>query len=627
MRARILRALTRVILAASIATTAAAQTAFDITTVPRMPGFSDVIVAGTNVIYLSPETPDATGKALRALLQAQGWTLFDSPPFEDRDEQSFEQQKFIRGADAISVYTVTAPARDNRTSVQYSLIPLPAALPIPKDATRLGYSMTAPHLEAFSSQKPAELLDFYTAELGKSGWQRWTMPNNKLDPSKADSVRTHFVKDSEKPLLLTASSAKDGRSYVYLKAVSQDEMMLDYAPKAEAPKAEAEAEAAPTTPPPAAASDEDNTDEKFADLVQGLIKEAMKPVPKAEKKAEEKAAVVPIAVLANNTTPLPLPETATEIEHDGEDGTLEFESASNVPSLAAFYREQMKAQGWKEKRGIMNSDRLTTLDFSKGKDERLLFTIHNMTRFVDVSIRGDSLKTADAKPTATDAAASSSDTTSEASQESVKQYALDELEVAESAALPVPKPNTSVGSTKSKFFYSAMATVQTSIDTIVAFYRRELPKRDITEDTSAARITASDATLKFTTKEGPAVLKVTHKDGYSNIELTVSQKSKAEASGLMPKAGYVKILFGNIEETPGEITIGGKTFNVKAGERAEDPNSSPSIEMKPGKHAFTVKSKGKPAQKDEHQFNAGEIWGILIGPGGGLPLPMYQTGE
>lgn len=623
MRARILRVVACAAFAVSaVASTGSAETAFDITSVPRMPGFSDVIVAGPNVIYISPETPAESGKAIRALLQAQGWTLFDSPPFEDRDEENYEQQKFIRGADAISVYTVIAPARGNRTSVQYSLIPIPAALPIPKDAARLGFSITGPHLEAFSSQKPAELLEFYTAELGKSGWQRWTTPNNKLDSSKPDSVRTHFVKDSQNPLLLTASTAKDGRSYVYLKAVSHEEMMLDYAPKtAEAPAAE---EPAPAAAPQAAESNDD-TDEEFADLVQGLVKEAMKPVPKAEKKAEEKAAVVPVALLANNTAPLPLPETASEIEHDGEDGTLEFESASNVPSLAAFYREQMKALGWKEKRGIMNSDRLTTLDFSKGKDERLLFTIHNMTRFVDVSIRGDSLKTAQA--TADSVPTPSSGESIELPAEPVKQYALEDLEVVESAALPVPKPNNSIGSTKSKFFYSAMASVPASVETIVAFYRRELPKRDMTEDESVARIAANDATLKFASKEGPVTLKVTHKDGQSNIELTVSQKAKAEASGMMPKAGYVKILFGNIEEAPGEITIGGKTFKVKAGERAEDPNTSPSIEMKPGKHAFTVKAKGKAAQKDEHQFNAGEIWGILIGPGGGLPLPMYQSGD
>lgn len=624
MRARILRAIACAAFAISaVASTSSAETAFDITSVPRMPGYSDVIVAGPNVIYISPETPAETGKAVRALLRAQGWTLFDSPPFEDRDDENYEQQKFIRGADAISVYTVIAPARENRTSVQYSLIPIPAALPIPKDATRLGFSITGPHLEAFSSQKPAELLEFYTAELGKSGWQRWTTPNNKLDPSKADHVRTHFVKDSQNPLLLTASTAKDGRSYVYLKAVSHEEMMLDYAPKeVAAPAAE---EAAPAPAPPTAESDDD-TDEKFADLVQGLVKEAMKPVPKTAKKdAAEKATVVPVALLANNTAPLPLPDTATEIEHDGEDGTLEFESSSNVPSLAAFYREQMKALGWKEKRGIMNSDRLTTLDFAKGKDERLLFTIHNMTRFVAVSIRGDSLKTAQA--TAADGTTPSSGESIERPAEPVKQYTLEELEVVESAALPVPKPNNSIGSTKSKFFYSAMASVQASVETIVAFYRRELPKRDMPEDASVARISANDATLKFASKEGPVTLKVTHKDGQSNIEVTVSQKAKAEASGMMPKAGYVKILFGNIEEAPGEITIGGKTFKVKAGERAEDPNSSPSIEMKPGKHAFTVQLKGKPAQKDEHKFNAGEIWGILIGPGGGLPLPMYQSGD
>ncbi len=207
-------------------------------------------------------------------------------------------------------------------------------------------------------------------------------------------------------------------------------------------------------------------------------------------------------------------------------------------------------------------------------------------------------------------------------ESAIKQYTLDELQVSEIVGLPVPKPNNAIGSTKSKFLYGANGTVQASIATVVAFYRRELPKRDFKEDIGA-RITANDAKLTLTTREGPAILKVMHKDGQSNIELTVRQKARAEASGLMPKPGYVRILFGNIEAAPGEITIGGRTFKVKAGERADDAKSSSSIELKPGTHAFTAQLKGKPAHKDQAQFGEGEIWGILIGPGGGLPLQMY----
>lgn len=605
---------------------AVAEPQFDITSVPRIDGATEMIVAGPNVLYVSPETPDETGKKLRALLQSSGWFHFDEPPFEDQDESDFRHQEFIRGGDAINVYVTAAPAKNNRTSVQYSVVAIPAALPIPKDATRIAFSTRQSELNCFSLQKAPELLEFYATELSKTGWQRWTMPNIKMEASKSGAVRTHFVSENKKPLLLKLSPLEDGTTYIALESVTHEEMMVDYTPRTEAPIAKVEAK-----PAPAPVEAEEDSDEKFAGLVQGLIKEAMKPVAKTGKKeAAEKAPVLPIAALANNTVPLPLPEDAKEIEHDEEDGTLEFHSAANVPSLTAFYREQMKALGWKEKRGVLNSDRLQGLDFSKGKSDRLNFTIHNMSDRVDVTVRGDSLKVADS-----DSASTSSNTKTSSDQpssielpaEPVKQYALSGLEVTEQAGLPVPTPNNSNGRTKSKFFYNAMASVQASVETIVAFYRRELPKRDWKEDAAAASISADAAKLQFTSKEGPAVLKVAHKDGQSNIELTVRQKAQAEASGLMPKAGYVRILFGNIEETPGEITIGGKTFKVKPGERAEDPKLSPSIELKPGKHAFTVKSKGKPAQKDEHQFGADEIWGILIGPGGGLPLPMYQSGD
>ncbi|HPG88017.1 MAG TPA: hypothetical protein PLD46_00055 [Hyphomicrobium sp.] len=353
MRATIFRFVSGAVIALSCAIASSpthADAPLDVTQLPRVPGFSDVIVAGPNVLYVSPDTPDDTGKKLRELFQSNGWFHFDEPPFEDQDESDFLHQEFVRGADAINVYVTAAPAKNNRTSVQYSVLAIPGALPIPKDATRIAFSTRQQELNCFSLQKPADLLEFYATELSKSGWQRWTMPNIKMEASKSGAVRTHFVSENKKPLLLKISPIDDGTTYVALEQVTHEEMMVDYTPKAEAPEAKPESKAdAKPSPAPPPADAEDDSDEKFADLVQGLIKEALKPVPKSAKKdAAEKAPVMPIAVLANNTAPVPLPEDASEIEHDEEDGTLEFHSAANVPSLTAFYREQMKALGWKE---------------------------------------------------------------------------------------------------------------------------------------------------------------------------------------------------------------------------------------------------------------------------------------
>ena len=53
----------------------------------------------------------------------------------------------------------------------------------------------------------------------------------------------------------------------------------------------------------------------------------------------------PLHALADSKTPVPLPEGAENVEFDGADGKLEFDSASSVKALAAFYRESHEVAG------------------------------------------------------------------------------------------------------------------------------------------------------------------------------------------------------------------------------------------------------------------------------------------
>jgi cytochrome c1 len=51
----------------------------------------------------------------------------------------------------------------------------------------------------------------------------------------------------------------------------------------------------------------------------------------------------PLHALAGQTTPVPVPETAENVQFDGADGRLEFDSSSSVKAVAAFYRGTMKS--------------------------------------------------------------------------------------------------------------------------------------------------------------------------------------------------------------------------------------------------------------------------------------------
>jgi hypothetical protein len=103
----------------------------------------------------------------------------------------------------------------------------------------------------------------------------------------------------------------------------------------------------------------------------------------------------PLRALADTTKPLP--ETAENVKFDGADGKLEFDSASSVKALAAFYRGSLKSLGWKEQPSVINKSNMVVMAFSKGGKE-LSFTAMQMGPKVNVSADGSGLVTANAKP-------------------------------------------------------------------------------------------------------------------------------------------------------------------------------------------------------------------------------------
>ena len=599
----------------------------DVHTIPRVPGATDVHAFPGTILYTSPTSVDDTGKAIYDLLTAGGWQRFEAPPYEAQGAGEYTQYDMKKGPHAISVYVMMAPAKGNATSVQYGVYPDTENLPVPADATEIAYSIRAPHLECLSKQTPEALLDFYRKELTALGWARFTAPKPDVAQKTSNSIRTHFIKENKDPLLFILDpEQRPGHTIVYLKSASHDEMMAEYAPKPK-PAAAPEQQAAA---PAADDDDDDDSDAKFDSMVKDLINEALKP-SKKDKPAEASLSNAPLTVSDAVAMPVPIPDLSSEIEHQATKGTLEFKSQATVAALAEFYKSQMKSIGFKEKSSVINSKTMKVLNFSRGKRDEMTFTLMQMGKRTNVSARGDILKTETVKVEKSVAAAptelppmdeQSATTQSAEPEQTAPQLTEKDFEMIDKNGLPVPNPASSSGTMKSKFQFGVMAGVEASVDTVVALYRAELLKRGWSETATAAAITAQKAQLHFETKDGPAVLKINKPGPYTNIELFVRQKDKAIASGLMPKPGQVKVMFGNILEGPGEITIASKTFKVKAGERAEDPNG-PSIELPPGKHTFTVKSKGQPAQDDTIEAGADEIWGVLIGPGGGLPLQMY----
>jgi hypothetical protein len=309
-----------------------------------------------------------------------------------------------------------------------------------------------------------------------------------------------------------------------------------------------------------------------------------------------------LRALAGTDVPVPLPENAAEVEF--ADGRLEFNSASSVKVVVAFYHSIMKEQGWSESASVINNANMVVLNFSKAR-KAVSFTIMKMGDTTNVAAEGSALKVAAAK-----AATPTANTPSPAATE-------DDLIAEESGGLPMPKRHTMSEGTKTPFRRELKTNVPLNLADVLGFYRRELGKLNWKEESKDAVIAADSAVITFATPTGPALLKLGRKDGETTVQLMVKDPGAAEKAGILPKAGQVKIIFGNINPAEAAITFNNKTIKVAAGAGTKAPDG-PMLDLAPGKYKYSIK--GKP---EEIEVGANETWGLMIGPGGVLALQAY----
>jgi hypothetical protein len=362
------------------------------------------------------------------------------------------------------------------------------------------------------------------------------------------------------------------------------------------------------------------------DSIDAMLKEAQQMMrdataeaqagAKSQKMAQANEPAETLRPLADNDAPVPVPEGAEDIEFDS--GRLEFSSGASVKSVADFYRSTMKQQGWGAQSSVINNANMVVLNFSKA-GKSVSFTIMKMGNRTNVSADGSALKVAATRSAAPGAApsdkAAATDTPSQPATE-------DDLIAEESGGLPMPKRHTMSEGTKTPFRRELNANVPLNLADVLGFYRRELGKLNWKEESKSAVIAADSAVIAFTAPAGPALLKLGRKDGETTVKLTVKDPGAAEKAGILPKAGQVKIMFGNINAAEAAITFNNRMIKVAAGAGTKAPDG-PTLDLAPGKYKYSIKLSGRPAQSDEVEVGADEIWGLMIGPGGVLALQAY----
>jgi hypothetical protein len=360
-------------------------------------------------------------------------------------------------------------------------------------------------------------------------------------------------------------------------------------------------------------------DDKFMSDAETMAKQIMAADEVRRTAQAAGLSNAPLQAQAGQTTPIPLPEGAENVDFKAADGRLEFDSASSVKALAAFYRGALKATGWHEQPSVINKSNMAVMEFSKGA-KQLAFTVMQMGPKVNVSADGSGLVMADANPVAAD----------DAKSDAAAGAAAQALEPEPDSALPVPRQHSmsSIGSSKPKggetpFRRELKASVPAELGAVLAFYRRELGKLGWTETAERTVVKPDHAELAFSTSDGPATLKLGRSNDETTVDLAQKIPAAAAKADVMPKPGRAQLLFSNFGDSEITLTINRQTVKIAGG--AGGPGSKgPALELPPGKYSYSLKVAGGPAYSHEIELAADDAWGLMVAPDGDvMPLQVY----
>ena len=194
---------------------------------------------------------------------------------------------------------------------------------------------------------------------------------------------------------------------------------------------------------------------------------------------------------------LPFPDDGTEIVFDQNRPYLNAMSAAPVDALLNFYSKELPPAGWQP---VPAAD--VAAKFPNAKvDEKAAYFTRGGQRVIALSLRRDGDKTN--------------------VEIRVPPFALPQTLEAGSGyyGLPSPKLIKSAGATDGRPERTMFAHVPAEIDTVLAFYRRELAARNWKEEAQGSVLTPDQVVLNYTPPEGKAVLKLTHKYDLTIVSL------------------------------------------------------------------------------------------------------------
>ncbi len=549
---------------------------------PRLPGaVPDPSRAESHSsVYSAPGSVAAATAAIRQLLMSDGWQPYVDP-LEDMRRGGMQFKKGIQG---LILSFSMADGKADQSKVHYIAERVATPLPFPADAVNIVYDNSRPYLHLVTAGSPDATLKFYIAELAAMGWKPLSeaAAAAKWPGAKLDNVHIYYTR-GRATIQLALEKRSDG-------TVGVDVRIPPFAQPALQPKKE----------------------------MAGL----------------------------------PVPEPNNVVQSSGSSDSirrvLKVGVQAELLPVLEFYRREMASRNWTEAPGaVITADAATAIFNSpEGSAVLKLKTLYDSTivsliaeaprAVVEAKLKAKReaeekyVKDIMERQRAELAALK----VKEAAEENAARIARakaagEDLEPEETSGLPVPKKHTlsSNGTmadqgSQAPFRRELIVRVPANLDVVLAFYRRELGKRQWQELPQGAVVKPDKVVLAFAAPDGPAMLILGRADGETTVSLTQKIPAEAAKSGLLPAPGRAKLMFGNMGDTEAAIVINAKTVKMPPGTGGPKSPTGPTLELPPGKYKYVIKVAGLPDRVREVTVGANDAWGLMVGPGGDGVLAM-----
>jgi hypothetical protein len=303
------------------------------------------------------------------------------------------------------------------------------------------------------------------------------------------------------------------------------------------------------------------------------------------------------------------PDDAQDLDYDADSGSISYISPTDIGSVIDFYRQSLPAEGWQEDEEFSYvSETFAFVLFQQGEDSVQVDAISldddTSEVTVDISLAWSLLAIVEggAGGTAGDSGP---------------------LSLVEVKGFLVPSDNThwQPEDWQSDLRRTAAFASPSDIDDLVELYETELPERGWefirhTLDSSEAHLYFEGDGLEF-------LIDLRTEGNLTVVELAIRDPAAAAEVGVvMPPSGQARIYLGNFAEAEVVVTIDGQDIAIPPDEM-ETLAEAPFLDLAPGVHTITADIPDLGLTGEEVELDAGEVWTIMVAPGGLLPIQAY----